>query len=177
MVVGIFVAEFGGFDLPWYGVLIAYAIAIVSIVPTGIIFAISGQSIGLDVFSDFISSLIFPGRVASVMTFKSFSFWSLFQGLYLTQDLKLAHYLKLPPRHCFLAQLWASLLSVIVNIFTTFFVYESFGKSSVTRIDPFNPLSDFKWKIQSPETASGWDAQVYYFFFNESVMWSSLSSV
>ncbi|KAJ3098031.1 hypothetical protein HDU97_004364, partial [Phlyctochytrium planicorne] len=39
----------GGFDLPWWGVILGLALAVVSILPIGIIQAISGQAIGLNV--------------------------------------------------------------------------------------------------------------------------------
>ncbi|KAI8615472.1 OPT oligopeptide transporter protein-domain-containing protein, partial [Chytriomyces sp. MP71] len=53
-VLGITVCEVGGFSLPWWGVVIAVILALVSIIPIGTIQALTGQQIGLNVMSEFL---------------------------------------------------------------------------------------------------------------------------
>ncbi|KAJ3281750.1 hypothetical protein HDU76_008860, partial [Blyttiomyces sp. JEL0837] len=83
LVIGIVVCQFGGFGLPWWGVILGLALAIVSIIPIGVIQAISGQQIGLNVMSEFMIGLILPGRIAAVMAFKTLSYMAMSQGLLL----------------------------------------------------------------------------------------------
>jgi hypothetical protein len=71
LIAGVVSCGFGGFDLPWWGVILAILLAVVSIVPIGIIQGISGQQIGLNVMSEFLIGLILPGRMIGVMAFKT----------------------------------------------------------------------------------------------------------
>jgi hypothetical protein len=64
-------------------------LAVVSIIPIGVIQGISGQQIGLNVMSEFLIGLILPGRLVAVMAFKTFSYIAMAQGLTLVADLKL----------------------------------------------------------------------------------------
>jgi hypothetical protein len=88
------------------------------------------------------------------------------QGLFLVQDLKLAHYLKIPPRAMFFCQLSATLLALLMNIFTSFFIYESFGRSNKELINPDNPSLGYVWLLQSSDTPKGWNANSYTVFIN-----------
>ena len=105
MCASIGVCQWGGFDLPFWGVIIALILASSTIIPIGIIQAISGQQIGLNVISEFLIGLILPGRIAAVMSFKTLSYMAMFQGLFLVSDLKLGHYMKIGPRTMFFTQL------------------------------------------------------------------------
>ncbi|KAI8607185.1 OPT oligopeptide transporter protein-domain-containing protein, partial [Chytriomyces sp. MP71] len=144
----------GGFDLPWWGVIIAIILALVSIIPIGIIQAISGQQIGLNVMSEFLIGLILPGRIAAVMAFKTFSYMAMYQGLTLVQDLKLGHYIKIPPKAMFLSQLVSTLLGALVSTLVACGLYESFGKS--------------------PKANSGWSSANYNVFLSGGAIWGAI---
>jgi hypothetical protein len=49
------------------------------------------------------------------MYFKTYGYIAVYQALYFANDLKLAHYIKIPPRHTFYAQLWATLIYCMVS--------------------------------------------------------------
>ncbi|CAJ0639565.1 2381_t:CDS:10 [Entrophospora sp. SA101] len=51
-----------GSDLPWWGLLLAVALACVIVLPIGVIQAISNNQVGLNVISEMICGYIFPGR-------------------------------------------------------------------------------------------------------------------
>ncbi|KAI8819092.1 OPT oligopeptide transporter protein-domain-containing protein [Fimicolochytrium jonesii] len=108
------VCEKGGFALSWWGVLLAIAFAVVSMVPIGIVQAISGYQLPLDTISLFISGLIFEGQTFAVLSFKTISYMGMSQALVLVKDMKIAHYMKIPPRDMFIAQLYGKLLSAII---------------------------------------------------------------
>ncbi|KAJ3328041.1 hypothetical protein HDU76_010693 [Blyttiomyces sp. JEL0837] len=177
LVLAIVVCQWGGFDLPWWGVILGLALAIVSILPIGIIQAISGQQIGLNVMSEFMIGLILPGRIAAVMAFKTLSYMAMTQGLLLVQDLKLGHYMKIPPRAMFSAQLVATIGAAIVNLFTSFWIYESFGKASAkpeNLIDKNNPDLGYEWKLATGEAPLGWTANGFGVFLNAGAIWGAI---
>ncbi|KAJ1547631.1 hypothetical protein HK405_005327 [Cladochytrium tenue] len=172
LIMGIAVCQWGGFQLPWWGVLLGFALAAISILPIGTIQAISGQQIGLNVISEFMIGLILPGRIGAVMAFKTFSYMAMYQGLFLVQDLKLGHYMKIPPRAMFTVQLFSTILAVVVNIFTSFIIYEGFGRTTdhVIEGDDTSPLV---WKIQT-DPPVGWTANGYNVFLNAGAIWGAI---
>ncbi|KAJ3218186.1 hypothetical protein HDU67_006448 [Dinochytrium kinnereticum] len=172
-IAAICVCQFGGFDLPWWGVVLGLALAVVSILPIGIIQAISGQQIGLNVMSEFIIGLILPGRIAAVMAFKTLSYMAMYQGLLLVSDLKLGHYVKVPPRSMFIAQLVATVMSSIINVFVAFRIYESFGRDLGVRLKEDDLSSPYLWRIQS-DPPLGWTANNYNIFLNAGAIWGAI---
>ncbi|KAI9351832.1 OPT oligopeptide transporter protein-domain-containing protein [Zopfochytrium polystomum] len=167
--------HWGGFDLPWWGVILGLLLAVVSIIPIGTIQAISGQQIGLNVMSEFLIGLILPGRIAAVMSFKTLSYMSMYQGLLLVADLKLGHYLKIPPRAMFTVQLVGTILAVVINVFFSFNIYESFGRSEKEEyIVPGDATSGKIWKLQSAEPPAGWSATNFNVFLNAGAIWGAI---
>ncbi|KAJ3243832.1 hypothetical protein HDU78_011734 [Chytriomyces hyalinus] len=173
-VAAVLVCQLGGFDLPWWGTLLAIALALVSMVPIGTIQAISGQQIGLNVMSEFLIGLILPGRIAAVMAFKTFSYMAMYQGLLLVQDLKLGHYIKIPPRNMFVAQVVSSILGSVISTATAVGLYESFGKVAVP-VSAEYPAG-FKWLIQDQDSMgnSGWSSTIYNVFISAGAIWGAI---
>ncbi|KAJ3112908.1 hypothetical protein HK100_002161, partial [Physocladia obscura] len=173
---GMFVCQFGGFTLPWWGVLLAIALALVSMIPIGIIQAISGQQIGLNVMSEFLIGLILPGRISAVMAFKTFSYMAMYQGLLLVQDLKLGHYIKIPPRSMFISQLLATIFGSILSTGVAMGLYQLIG---TTPVDPaLNNGRDFEWTLQISNGAGsgipGWDSSGYNTFLSAGAIWGAI---
>jgi hypothetical protein len=54
--------------------------------------------ITVNLIAELIPGYLLPGRPIAVMTFKCFSAQGLNSGLFFIQDLKLGHYMKIPPR-------------------------------------------------------------------------------
>ncbi|KAI9346046.1 OPT oligopeptide transporter protein-domain-containing protein [Zopfochytrium polystomum] len=173
LALGIVVCQWGGFQLPWWGVLLGVIFALVSMVPIGVIQAISGQQIALNVMSEFLIGVILPGRIAGVMAFKTFSYMAMYQGLLLVSDLKLGHYLKIPPRNMFTVQLFATTMSVIISIFTSFFIFEAFGRTT-NHVDPTDPSSPLKWRLLDDNPPAGWTANSYTVFISAGAIWGAI---
>ncbi|KAJ5217960.1 uncharacterized protein N7498_000059 [Penicillium cinerascens] len=104
--------------LSWWAFFIALFISAVWFVPLGIIMASTNISIGLNVITEFIVGYMQPGRPMAMMLFKTYGYITMYQGLYFTQDLKLGHYMKVPPRVTFSAQMVAAVWSSLVQIAT-----------------------------------------------------------
>ncbi|RYC61439.1 hypothetical protein CHU98_g4774 [Xylaria longipes] len=100
----------------------AWAYVICIIIP--IIWATTNIQIGLNVLTEFIIGYLLPGHPLALMYVRSLPQSSLLalkrtrlsSALYFVQDLKLGHYMKVPPRTMFWSQLVASVWSAIVQI-------------------------------------------------------------
>ncbi|KAL9272271.1 Oligopeptide transporter 8-like protein [Drosera capensis] len=101
-------------QLPWWGVLLACGIALFFTLPLGIIAATTNQGPGLNVITEYIIGYIYPGRPVANMCFKVYGYISMSQALNLVSDFKLGHYMKIPPRAMFMAQLVGAIVSVAV---------------------------------------------------------------
>ncbi|KAI0180949.1 small oligopeptide transporter [Hypoxylon sp. FL1284] len=103
-------------NLTWWGFLLAVAISFVFSLPIGIIEAVTNQQIGLNVLTEFIYGYIQPGRPLALMLFKTYGFITMSQALRFVSDLKFGHYMKIPPRTMFVAQVVATTLSCFIQI-------------------------------------------------------------
>ncbi|KAL0380635.1 UNVERIFIED_CONTAM: Oligopeptide transporter 7 [Sesamum angustifolium] len=91
-------------QLPWWGVLLACALAFCFTLPVGVITATTNQIPGLNVITEYIIGYLYPGYPVANMCFKVYGYISMKQALIFLQDLKLGHYMKIPPRAMFMAQ-------------------------------------------------------------------------
>ncbi|KAJ5091060.1 hypothetical protein NUU61_005930 [Penicillium alfredii] len=102
--------------LSWWSFFIALIMAAVWFIPLGIVKASTNIDIGLNVITEFVIGYMQPGRPMAMMLFKTYGYISMYQGMYFSQDLKLGHYMKIPPRVTFAAQMVAGLWSSLVQI-------------------------------------------------------------
>ncbi|ROW08543.1 hypothetical protein VPNG_06194 [Cytospora leucostoma] len=107
-----------GYDsqLPWWAFFVAVILAIVFMIPTCIILAISNLALALNVLSPFLAGFMIPGRPIGVMIFKVYSTIVLGQAQTYAGDLKLGHYMKIPPRITFWCQVVATIWATFVQI-------------------------------------------------------------
>lgn len=114
-----------GYDtgMTWWSVLVAMIIAIVFTVPIGMVQAMTNVQIGLNVLTEFIIGYMLPGRPLAMMLFKTYGFITMAQALYFAQDMKLGHYLKVPPRTLFSAQIVATLWGCLVQVAVLFWAF------------------------------------------------------
>ncbi|KAK0566506.1 hypothetical protein OC861_003196 [Tilletia horrida] len=99
---------------PAWALVLALVIAAVYTLPIGIIQAITNQQVGLNVITEFIIGYMLPGRPVAMMIFKTYGYITMAQALSFVSDLKLGHYMKVPPRDMFTAQVVSTILSVFV---------------------------------------------------------------
>ncbi|KIM32165.1 hypothetical protein M408DRAFT_6492 [Serendipita vermifera MAFF 305830] len=86
-------------------------LAIIFIVPVGVIFSITNIQISLNVLAELIGGFLFPGNALAMNMFKSYGYVTTARALTFSQDLKLGHYTKIPPRVMFAAQICATIVS------------------------------------------------------------------
>ncbi|KAE8209882.1 hypothetical protein CF327_g6183 [Tilletia walkeri] len=99
---------------PAWALILALVIAAIYTLPIGIIQAITNQQVGLNVITEFIIGYMLPGRPVAMMIFKTYGYITMAQALSFVSDLKLGHYMKVPPRDMFIAQIVATVVSVFV---------------------------------------------------------------
>ena len=101
---------------PAWAYVVCILIPIFWLIPIGVIQAVTNIQLGLNVLTEYIIGYMVPGHPMAMMMFKNYGYTCMSQALYFAQDLKLGHYMKVPPRVMFSSQLVASLWSAIVQI-------------------------------------------------------------
>ncbi|KAI9184650.1 OPT super [Blastocladiella emersonii ATCC 22665] len=113
-IISIAVCEFTQIKMSWYFTLLTILLSVVATVPIAVVLATSGIALYMNVISEFVIGLIYPGHPVVMMAFKCLGVTVSSQCLTLLSDLKIGHYMKIPPRHVFIVQIFSQLLAVFV---------------------------------------------------------------
>ncbi|MCO5577077.1 hypothetical protein L7F22_030899 [Adiantum nelumboides] len=149
-------------QLPIWGLFLAVFIGLIFLVPVGLIRAVSDTSIGLNVITEFVAGYLLPGKPIANVTFKCLGYMTLAQALDLVSDLKLGHYLKIPPRHMFITQLTGTAIGCIVNLAVVQFVLsESSGYRGYLDGSVVDPTGQ-------------WDGRKVHIFYSASIIWGAI---
>ncbi|KAK3687355.1 OPT oligopeptide transporter protein-domain-containing protein [Podospora appendiculata] len=151
--IGIFVVEYYPIHLPWYGLLLALAICSVLFIPIGIIMAVTNQHSSIYLICQLVAGVVFPGRPVANMVFVTYGYISSAQGIKFAADLKLGHYMKIPPRILFSVQMVATVVS------------------SVTQIAVLNWMFAHVPGICTPQAINGFTCPIARVHFNGSILW------
>jgi OPT family oligopeptide transporter len=101
-------------ELPIWAACLAFLIAALLAIPLAMIQAIANQQIALQVMEELLAGYLLPGRPVANMIFKSIALVGTTQAMQFSGDLKLGHYMKVPPRMMFVVQV----VAVFVSCFT-----------------------------------------------------------
>lgn len=121
-----------------------------------IMFCSAVQQLGYDVIAHFLIGYMLPGKPISTVLFKIYARISTIHALTFLADLKLGHYMKIPPRCMYTAQVVATLVSGTVNLAVAWWMMESI--ENICDIDAMHP--------ESP-----WTCPKYRTQFDGSVIW------
>jgi OPT family oligopeptide transporter len=91
------------------GILLASALAI----PFSILQAITNQYVTLQVIHELIAGYLLPGQPIANTIFKTIASTTCIQAINFAADLKLGHYMKIPPRMMFATQVIATIIACI----------------------------------------------------------------
>nr|GMD11763.1 oligopeptide transporter 7-like [Ipomoea batatas] len=141
-------------QLPWWGVLLACVTAIIFTLPIGIITAITNQTLGLNIITEYIIGYIYPGYPVANMCFKVYGCISMIQAVVFLQDFKLGHYMKIPPRTMFMAQVVGALIAAFVYLGTAWWLMETIPEI-----------------CQTTATNTVWTCPSDHVFYDASVIW------
>ncbi|KAA8527085.1 hypothetical protein F0562_008686 [Nyssa sinensis] len=98
-------------QLPWWGILMACAMALFFTLPIGIITATTNIQPGLNVITELVIGYLYPGKPLANVAFKTYGYISMSQAIMFLQDFKLGHYMKIPPKSMFVVQLVGTIVS------------------------------------------------------------------
>ncbi|KAL0080556.1 OPT family small oligopeptide transporter [Phycomyces blakesleeanus] len=112
-------------QLPWWGFLLAILLSTVLSLPLNMIYAITGTGFGLNVVAEMICGFILPGNAVANMYFKTLGYNTMNQAGNMAADLKIGHYLKVPPRLTFLAQMIGTVIGCIFNYILNYTIINS----------------------------------------------------
>ncbi|KAI0081298.1 OPT oligopeptide transporter [Panus rudis PR-1116 ss-1] len=115
-VFGVISIEVWNTQFPVWAFVLALIISFVYTIPIGMIQAITNQQIGLNVITELIIGYALPGRPIAMMMFKTWGYITMAQALTFTSDFKLGHYMKIPPRPMFFAQVLATVIAGTVQL-------------------------------------------------------------
>ncbi|KAL1841976.1 hypothetical protein VTJ49DRAFT_6219 [Mycothermus thermophilus] len=151
--IGIFVVEYYPVHLPWYGLLLALAIAAFLFIPIGIVMAVTNQHSSIYLICQLVAGALFPGRPVANMVFVTYGYISSAQGIKFAADLKLGHYMKIPPRILFAVQVAATIVS------------------SLTQIAVLNWMFVNVPGLCTPQAVNGFTCPIARVHFNGSILW------
>lgn len=153
LAIGIFVVEYYPVYLPWYGLLLALSITALLFIPVGIVMAITNQHSSLYLVCQLICGVVFPGRPVANMVFVTYCYISSAQGIKFSSDLKLGHYMKIPPKLLFKVQIAATLVS------------------SMVQIGVLNWMFAYIPNLCTPDAINGFTCPIARVHFNGSILW------
>ncbi|CAM6126100.1 unnamed protein product [Calypogeia fissa] len=143
-------------QLPWWGILLSVALSSVLTLPIAVLTATANKTPGLNIISEYIIGLILPGQPIANMCFKTYSYSGTKQAISFLADFKLGHYMKIPPRSMFAAQVVGALLNATVNLLTAWWML-----STVPNICDLDLLP----------AGSPWTCPYGRVFYDASVIW------
>ncbi|KAG0042686.1 hypothetical protein BGZ83_000187 [Gryganskiella cystojenkinii] len=117
-IVAVVVCEVWDYKLPWWGVLLAIFLSCFFSLPVGLIQAVTNQQPGLNIITEYVVGYALPGRPIANVTFKTLGYISMAQSLTFVMDLKLGHYMKVPPRAMFWTQCAGTVIAGLINLVT-----------------------------------------------------------
>nr|DAD36184.1 TPA_asm: hypothetical protein HUJ06_006824 [Nelumbo nucifera] len=133
-------------QLPWWGVLLACGLAIFFTLPIGVITATTNQTPGLNIITEYIIGYLYPGRPVANICFKVYGYI----------NFKLGHYMKIPPRTMFMAQVVGTLIAGLVYLGTAWWLMATIPDICDTSLLPPN---------------SPWTCPSDHVFYDASVIW------
>ncbi|KAJ9062726.1 hypothetical protein DSO57_1007896 [Entomophthora muscae] len=137
------------------GLLIAFSIGAVFAFPNAILYAVTSQFISIHIFAEMLCGLLFPGLTLGNMLFKTVALMTCYQALNMLYNLKLGHYLKLPPRTTFCATVAGTLVAAAISAVVACFVMDTIPDLCV----------------EHPHHASSWSCENPEVFHKASVLW------
>ncbi|KAK4790001.1 hypothetical protein SAY86_017305 [Trapa natans] len=143
-------------QMPWWGLIFSSILAFVFTLPISVITATTNQTPGLNIITEYIMGLIYPGRPIANVCFKTYGYMSMAQAVSFLNDFKLGHYMKIPPRSMFLVQFIGTILAGTINIAVAWWLLTSIN----------NICQDQLLPPDSPWTCPGDRV-----FFDASVIW------
>ncbi|KAL0432646.1 UNVERIFIED_CONTAM: Oligopeptide transporter 4 [Sesamum latifolium] len=148
-------------QMPFWALLLAAVLAFLFTLPISIITATTNQTPGLNIITEYLMGIIYPGRPIANVCFKVYGYMSMTQAIAFLSDFKLGHYMKIPPRSMFLVQFLGTMVAGTVNMTVAWWLLHSV--ENICHPDKFS---------NSP-----WTCPNDHVFFDASVIWGLVSPI
>ncbi|KAI9059790.1 oligopeptide transporter [Trametes sanguinea] len=112
---GLIVIFKGQTTLPWYAYITALLLGGFITPFSTLLFARMGNGIATNQLMKMVAGAVNPGKPVANLYFSMWSHDVVATSIGLAGDLKIGQYLKIPPRHMFLTQVWGTILGAAVN--------------------------------------------------------------
>ncbi|EGO00748.1 hypothetical protein SERLA73DRAFT_167007 [Serpula lacrymans var. lacrymans S7.3] len=103
-------------SVPVWALVLSILLPVLYVLPSGFIYAMTGQGITLNILAQIIPGTLLAGNPIANMLFKAYSVQTLTEATSFVQDLKLGHYVKVPPRATFWVQSIGTLMASFVQV-------------------------------------------------------------
>jgi OPT family oligopeptide transporter len=123
--IGIAAIEIFPTQLPVWGFMFAILLSSLWSLPSGILQAMTNQMVHFTRMATLISGYLFPKKPVAHMIFKAAAIMVAGQAVLFCGDMKLGHYMKVPPRIMFLAQTIAVFTSCFVVTLVQNWMFEN----------------------------------------------------
>jgi OPT family small oligopeptide transporter len=165
------------FDSDWWVIPLAILMTMVFLIPIGIIQAVSNQSIGLNIISQLVLGYLKPGSIMANTTMKVFGTNTILRATGYLSQMKLAFYMKIPPRYVFFAHIWGLTLSAITSYITFDFLVPIVWRGTHVDLRDEKNWTSLRlkilwtaaqmWGVVSPKRFFAFDTPYWnlYFFF------------
>ncbi|KAF9023394.1 OPT superfamily oligopeptide transporter [Hymenopellis radicata] len=112
-------------QLPVWAALIAMLMSAATALPLAMIQAIANTQVGFTVMYEMVFGFMLPGRPIANVIFKSIGFMGSYQASAFSGDLKLGHYMKIPPRTMFVIQIVAVGFTCVLSTLTQQWMFDN----------------------------------------------------
>ncbi|CAF1465567.1 unnamed protein product [Didymodactylos carnosus] len=136
----------------WYYLFLCVVLVFFTLLPIGIIAAQTNQVIAFNIISQLVAGFIMTGDVMGVATFKSYGVEMKTTAIVFLTNLKLGHYMKIPPRITFSIQFLSTFISCVVAYITATYL--------LGHIDGICSSNSLNWSCPNPNL-----------FYSASVIW------
>ncbi|BGP43973.1 hypothetical protein JCM10450v2_008189 [Rhodotorula kratochvilovae] len=102
--------------MPVWSVLIAIGMGLIYLLPASYVYAMTSYQVAINLIVELVAGYIIPGLPLGNMLFKLYGTNILNLGLVFVQDLKLGHYMKIPPRATFAVQIVSTFVTALVQV-------------------------------------------------------------
>jgi OPT family oligopeptide transporter len=100
-------------QLSIWAAVIAILMSFILSIPLSILQAITNQQVSTPVLYEFIAGYMFPGQPFANTIFKTVAYMTSYQSSIFAGDLKLGHYMKVPPQTMFTIQIVSTIIPCI----------------------------------------------------------------
>ncbi|KAE8270634.1 hypothetical protein A4X09_0g1734 [Tilletia walkeri] len=153
----ILLVMFSPLQLPVWALLLCVAIALVFLLPVGVIKATSDTGVGLNVITEFVAGYLMPGKPIANVAFKCYGYMTMSQALDLVTDMKLG---QVPPKHMFVAQT----LGTVIGNFLDGSEVDPTGQWDGRKVNMFYSASVIWGAVGPAEFFAGKYRKLYYGF-------------